>query len=821
MLRHNLTRHLTLVLIIASGAPAVLLPSNLYAADETASARIERVFDGLRISGDALESGGGRQAGITAATSVCHELVSSKFNEAFLESITGEDQKDGLYIAKLRQIVGHRINQGSSRAEDSLCAALTGQEVGGMDIQSEVNNILRQDIAPMLFAAGKGLGEEHNIPFLSRLDIGIGSEGGNLVSSVSSVEPIWEDPLSRHHIFAQASYYTTTSELEAGGFKKANDTLNLGVAYRYLTEDKTTLYGANLFVDHAPKTNHNRLSLGVDARTSQLAFAANKYIPLSDWKKVNNYYEEKAAGGFDLNLRGQVPSLPSWTGSLTAYEWDDQDNGENLYGAVGTVEYSPVPALAVRVGVRDESQANASLEAGLHFSYRFDKPDDVQWRERKGLAPVSDYVYEKVERQNIIRTKQQQRAEAKASVLETIGANTASEATGSSPLRVGQTLLMPVTISVANTAGALARIRLADGSLLTAGQNTQVRIEPTLITLLGGVIQYTSNGTIETVAVPGGTINLHGTDIDISSSGGNSTVRVRDGEVDFIGSISGTATLAPGEAAQSVSGVIGNLAVGSAGYISHTDIVSSAIDRVAEPITGPRIATYPYEAPRLISDTMTVGGIIVFGQRFTSPVTVSGGIPRLILTIKGVQRNAIYSGGSGTNDLQFTYTNVLGDISATSLVVNGFDLNGASIMGNGKLAVTTIADQSLAVSGTGDNTPPSGQAASWVTNPVNIANQAAAAFDITAAEVGATYNYAITSSGGAGSVSGSGTVATTTVNLTGIDLSALPDGTLTVSITLEDSSGNVSSTDTGTTTKDTIAPTVVSVSAAANQIFEP
>jgi hypothetical protein len=49
----------------------------------------------------------------------------------------------------------------------------------------------------------------------------------------------------------------------------------------------------------------------------------------------------------------------------------------------------------------------------------------------------------------------------------------------------------------------------------------------------------------------------------------------------------------------------------------------------------------------------------------------------------------------------------------------------------------------------------------------------------------------------------------------------LNDGTLTVSVTMTDSSGNVGSAATDTVVKDIIAPTISSVAAPADGTYEP
>ena len=81
-------------------------------------------------------------------------------------------------------------------------------------------------------------------------------------------------------------------------------------------------------------------------------------------------------------------------------------------------------------------------------------------------------------------------------------------------------------------------------------------------------------------------------------------------------------------------------------------------------------------------------------------------------------------------------------------------------------------------------------------------------FTFANAEVGATYNHTFSSSGGAGTVTGSGMIATATDNITGIDLSGLADGVITLSVTLTDGVGNEGPIANDTADLDTTAPEV-------------
>lgn len=790
------------------------------AKPSTGQQQVEKWFGTLKSASEAYNSGGSAAAERMLIDTGCQKLVNAA-KDSSSDSVMATDDSLSFLPAGIRSVLGSKTRQVGQNLSSSLCMALQGQKSQSLDLNKEVQLAARGEAFPMLVAAGQNAATWMGIPFLNHLEIELGGTGGDLIGSITSVQPLWKDLDDKHHVFAQVSWYNAADDKNNLGFQKEYDTVNAGLAYRYLTDDKNYLYGANIFFDRAPEKGYNRMSFGADVRTSQLALSANKYWPVSDWTAVDAYYEEKAAGGLDAELRGQIPELPSWTASFKAFEWDSQEKGEDLYGLTGAVEYSPIPALAMRLGITDDTQDEPQVEALVRFAWQFDKPTDMQIKPRTELAPVSSYIYSKVQRENLIRVKQQRREESKLTVIQSIGSNNAVEAGGAHSLSVGQSLLMPVTITVANTAGAIGRLSFSDGSILTLAQNSQASVQPNRITLVYGTLQYVNNGAVQTVVVPGGTVTLHGTDIDVVSSGGaSSSVRVRDGSVDFVGSVAGAATLAVEQAAQSIGGNVGAIAPNSGAYIAHTDAISTEIDRIASVQTGTKVAPYPYEAPRIVSNVMSVGGTIVFGQRFNDPVVVSGGTPRLAFTINGNTRYATYVSGSGTNDLQFSYTNVMADISALSLVVNSFDKNGASITGNGKEAVTTIADATLSVAGTGDITAPSGYSVSFTSGPVNIATVAAVAFDILAAEVGSTYSYTI--SDGVTTIGPvTGTIGAATHSIAGVDLSSLADGTLTLLVTLADSSANTGASASTTITKDVVSPTIVSVVPPADEEFEP
>ncbi|MEB2779835.1 MBG domain-containing protein [Algoriphagus sp. C2-6-M1] len=96
---------------------------------------------------------------------------------------------------------------------------------------------------------------------------------------------------------------------------------------------------------------------------------------------------------------------------------------------------------------------------------------------------------------------------------------------------------------------------------------------------------------------------------------------------------------------------------------------------------------------------------------------------------------------------------------------------------------------------------PSGYTVSIDQDPITIDNESNISFTFADAEIGTTYSYSFISSGGAGTVTGGGTIATATDQITGINLSGLSDGTITLTVTLTDPSDNTGPDATDTSEK--------------------
>jgi len=183
-----------------------------------------------------------------------------------------------------------------------------------------------------------------------------------------------------------------------------------------------------------------------------------------------------------------------------------------------------------------------------------------------------------------------------------------------------------------------------------------------------------------------------------------------------------------------------------------------------------------------------------FTVNTSRPVTVTG-TPRIAIDVGGVTRYATYASGTGSAALTFSYAVQAGDFDANGIALaSPLQLNGGTIVdsvGNpaSNLAFTLPDTSTLKVQT---------YTAAFTTSPITSANANAVSFAIAKAPTGAAFTYTISSSGGAGTVTGSGTIGSSSHTVSGVDLSSLPLGTLTLSVTLSTPAGGTGSAKTAT-----------------------
>ncbi|ABC29955.1 uncharacterized protein with a C-terminal OMP (outer membrane protein) domain [Hahella chejuensis KCTC 2396] len=166
------------------------------------------------------------------------------------------------------------------------------------------------------------------------------------------------------------------------------------------------------------------------------------------------------------------------------------------------------------------------------------------------------------------------------------------------------------------------------------------------------------------------------------------------------------------------------------------------------PVTTPTTDS----TPNITFSTDEVGTLSMGGSCGTSSSTTISSTGNHSITLTQTDNSSAL--GDGTySDCTVTVTDAVGNAS-TALAITAFTV---------------------------DTTAPSGHSVSFDDSTISSTEASSQSFTFASAEVGASYSYSISSSGGGTAVSGSGSVTSASQQVTGLNLSGLNDGTLTLS----------------------------------------
>ncbi|MEL0091406.1 MAG: inverse autotransporter beta domain-containing protein [Rhodospirillales bacterium] len=217
-----------------------------------------------------------------------------------------------------------------------------------------------------------------NLPeWLKRTDIDIGIQE-NLRESftIETIQPLFMDDVNT--AFFQG-------RLTHDGHEE-DETINLGLGYRYLTPNKTWLLGVNGWYDHTFDLNHKRVGLGLEAIGEYLTFRSNYYDAVSGWKTVSLVdgvtTEEKALDGYDIELETPVPYLPWARLSGKAYKWE-AINVDDVEGFTVALRMNPTGNTELTLGVTEDDTKN---EVFLNLTWYFGRPAGTEYTAANGIS---------------------------------------------------------------------------------------------------------------------------------------------------------------------------------------------------------------------------------------------------------------------------------------------------------------------------------------------------------------------------------------------------------------------------------------------------
>ena len=171
-----------------------------------------------------------------------------------------------------------------------------------------------------------------------------GRTGADPNFTLLTVNPISENSTEGDLTFFQGSFIRQNNR----------DTINLGIGYRQLSDDEKWIYGVNAFHDYESTYEHSRMSVGAELRSSVFEINANKYFATSGAQIGKDGNTERALDGYELEVGGQVPYIPSAKLFVKNWKWDGYQTADTKGNTYSLQINAPIaPNITLEAGTKD------------------------------------------------------------------------------------------------------------------------------------------------------------------------------------------------------------------------------------------------------------------------------------------------------------------------------------------------------------------------------------------------------------------------------------------------------------------------------------
>ena len=273
-------------------------------------------------------------------------------------------------------------------------------DTANLTTQQKVVQALNQ-LIPYYTQNGKKQGPE----WLRTIDINLTfAEDFKPLYSLETLQPFTKEIVDGKLGFWQGRYANQSG---------ANNTANLGIGLRWLSEDKTSITGINGFYDYAFKHDLSRVGIGAEYFNKQAEYRANFYIPTSDDRLTGTtdladgmlYSYIRAVSGFDFEVGTSLANAPWLSFYASGFQYDNKHKSdENGYKLRSKMQLTP--KLSMEMGYSNSNLTSGSLYGKVLY----------QWADTAGPAlrggnaeatsnDISYKLLQKVQRENDIKTE--------------------------------------------------------------------------------------------------------------------------------------------------------------------------------------------------------------------------------------------------------------------------------------------------------------------------------------------------------------------------------------------------------------------------------
>ena len=238
-----------------------------------------------------------------------------------------------------------------------------------------------------------------------RTEIGITSiENTKPEYSILTTQPILFNKESTNTFFWQGSAFIH-DDLN-------RQTINLGLGYRKMFFAEKLLLGTNLFYDHEFPYDHKQTSLGFEAKTKPVEFNTNIYRGITDEKKGDDGFRETALDGYDFELGGHIPYIPS--ARLYAKQFFRDTNSQTDYeGQIYTISFSDMilPGVSIDVGMTDHRY----IENEYFVKITFATNKAANYEKNKKIIQDYAYTFDSMENERLTKVRRENKIVKKTS----------------------------------------------------------------------------------------------------------------------------------------------------------------------------------------------------------------------------------------------------------------------------------------------------------------------------------------------------------------------------------------------------------------------
>lgn len=238
-----------------------------------------------------------------------------------------------------------------------------------------------------------------------RTEIGITSiENTKPEYSILTTQPILFNKESTNTFFWQGSAFIH-DDLN-------RQTINLGLGYRKMFFAEKLLLGTNLFYDHEFPYDHKQTSLGFEAKTKPVEFNTNIYRGITDEKKGDDAFRETALDGYDFELGGHIPYIPS--ARLYAKQFFRDTKSQTDYeGQIYTMSFSDMilPGVSIDVGMTDHRY----IENEYFVKITFATNKVANYEKNKKIIQDYAYTFDSMENERLTKVRRENKIVKKTS----------------------------------------------------------------------------------------------------------------------------------------------------------------------------------------------------------------------------------------------------------------------------------------------------------------------------------------------------------------------------------------------------------------------